>query len=89
MRILTGIISALIIAGSVALFSGAAVAADDEGTITRVDTDEFTITLDNGNTYRLPGEFDVEALSEGVEVVVAYDTVEGVKQVTDIIIYEQ
>ena len=88
MRILIGVLSAFVVAASMALFAGPAVAADDEGTIARINVEEQTITLDNGNTYKLPGEFNTEALAEGTEVVIAYDTVEGVKQVTDIVIYE-
>lgn len=88
MRILSGIFYAFVVAAGLGLFAGAATAADDEGTIRQIDTEALTITLDNGNTYLLPGEFNVEALAEGTEVVVAYDTVEGVKQITDIVIYE-
>lgn len=89
MRILKGVLPAFFVAASLAFFAGAAKAAeDDEGTIARVNIEEQTITLDNGNTYRLPGEFNTEALTEGAEVVIAYDTVEGVKQITDIVIYE-
>ncbi len=88
MRTVTGMLSALLMAASLALSSGAAMAADDEGKIKRVDREALTITLDNGNTYKLSGEFDVEALEEGVEVVLAYDTVGGEKLVTDLVIYE-
>ena len=88
MRTVTGMLSALLVAASVALSSGAAYAADDEGKIKRVDREAMTITLDNGNTYKLSGEFDVEALQEGVEVVLAYDTVGGEKLVTDLVVYE-
>lgn len=88
MRTVTGMLSALLMAASLTLSSGAAMAADDEGKIKRVDREALTITLDNGNTYKLSGEFDVEALEEGVEVVLAYDTVGGEKLVTDLVIYE-
>ena len=88
MRIVTGMVSALLVAVGLMLSPGAALAADDEGTISRVDREKLTITLDNGNTYKLSGEFDVEALQEGVEVVLAYDTVGGEKLVTDLVIYE-
>lgn len=88
MRTVTGMLSALLVAAGLALSSGAALAADDEGKISRVDREALTITLDNGNTYKLSGEFDVEALQEGVEVVLAYDTVGGEKLVTDLVIYE-
>lgn len=88
MRTVTGMISALLVAAGVALSAGAAQAADDEGKIKRVDREAMTITLDNGNTYKLSGEFDVEALKEGVEVVLAYDKVGGEKLVTDLVVYE-
>ncbi len=88
MRTVTGMLSALMMAAGLALSSGAALAADDEGKIKSVDREALTITLDNGNTYKLSGEFDVEALEEGVEVVLAYDTIGGEKLVTDLVIYE-
>ena len=88
MRTVTGMLSALLVAAGLALSSGAAMADDDEGTIRSVDREALTITLDNGNTYKLSGEFDVEALEEGVEVVLAYDTIGGEKLVTDLVIYE-
>jgi len=88
MRTVRKILPALFFAASVAFFAGAAVAADDEGKITRVDADAMTITLDNGNTYKLSGEFDVEALEVGTEVVLAYDTIGGEKMVTDLVTYE-
>jgi len=88
MRTVTGRLSAMLIAAALAFSSGAALAADDEGTIRNIDREALTITLDNGNTYKLSGEFDVEALEEGIEVVLAYDMVAGEKLVTDLVIYE-
>lgn len=88
MRIATRIVSALVVAAGLALSAGAAMAADDEGTVKRVDREKLTLTLDNGNTYKLSGEFDIESLKEGVDVVLAYDTVGGEKLVTDLVIYE-
>jgi hypothetical protein len=87
MRTVTGMVSALIVAAGLAL-SSAAMAADDEGKVSRVDPEAMTLTLDNGNTDKLSGEFDIEALEVGVEVVLAYDTVGGEKLVTDLVIYE-
>lgn len=66
-----------------ALAGGAAFAAEAEGHITKVDRDKLTITLDDGKTYRLPGEVDLDAIKEGMEVVVAYDTVKGENLITD------
>jgi hypothetical protein len=58
-------------------------AASDEGTIASIDREAMTITLQNGNTYKLPGEFDLDAISEGMDVLVAYDTVDGERTITD------
>ncbi len=58
-------------------------AASDEGTIASIDREAMTITLENGNTYKLPGEFDLDAISEGMDVLVAYDTVDGQRTITD------
>lgn len=88
MRILTGILSALAISAGLALSAGSAAAADDEGKIANVNMESLTITLDNGNTYRLPGEFNVESLEVGMDVVIAYDTIEGERTVTDLVAYE-
>ena len=88
MRALTGVFFAMLVAGGMMLFAGAASAADDEGKIAAVDREAMTITLDNGNSYKLSGEFDVEALTEGMEVVLAYDTIAGEKTVTDLVTYE-
>lgn len=88
MRIVSGVLSALAIVASIGLFSSGAFAADDEGKIAKVDPEGLTITLENGNTYKLSGEFDVEALQPGTEVVLAYDTIEGEKTVTDLVTYE-
>lgn len=60
-----------------------ALAASDEGTIASIDREAMTITLENGNTYKLPGEFDLDAISEGMDVLVAYDTVDGERTITD------
>ena len=68
--------------------AGLAHAADDEGKIAEVDANGMTITLENGNTYKLSAEFDVEALEPGMEVVLAYDTIGGEKTVTDLVTYE-
>ncbi len=68
-----------------ALLAAPAFAADTEGTIASVDAEAMTITLEDGNTYKLPAEMDVSALAGGAEVVIAYrETDEGEKQITDL-----
>lgn len=61
----------------------AALAADAEGEIKSINTEKLTITLDNGEEFKLPGEFDVSVLHQGMEVLVAYDQVGGEKLITD------
>ena len=68
---------------AVFMISTAAFAAEAEGQIKAIDRDNLTITLDDGKSYKLPGEFDVNALKEGMEVLLAYDEVDGVNLITD------
>ncbi len=65
------------------MFSAAAFAAEAEGKIKTVDRDNLTITLDNGKSYKLPGEFDVDAIQEGMHVLLAYDEVDNQNMITD------
>lgn len=65
------------------MFSAAAFAAEAEGKIRSVDRERLIITLENGNSYKLPGEFDVEAIQEGMNAIIAYEKVGDVNQITD------
>jgi Cu/Ag efflux protein CusF len=60
-----------------------AYAADTDGEIKSIDRENQTITLANGEKFKLPGEFDLSALEEGMDVVIAYDEVDGEKLITD------
>ena len=75
-------------AAAVLMIATAAFAAEAEGQITAIDKEKLTITLDNGKSYKLPGEFDVEALKEGMEILLAYDQVGGENLITDMELYE-
>lgn len=77
MRILISAFAAMV------MISSAALAAEAEGTVKAIDRNQMTITLDNGKSYKLPGEFDVDAIKEGMEVLLAYDEVNGVNLITD------
>ena len=77
MRILIGAFAAAM------MFTGAALAAEAEGQIEAIDRDKLTITLDNGKSYKLPGEFDVDIIKEGMEILLAYDEVGGENLITD------
>nr|WP_245413564.1 DUF1344 domain-containing protein [Mangrovicella endophytica] len=50
-------------------------AEESAGTIEAIDKDRALITLDDGNVYELPGEFDYAAVEPGMQVVVIYDEV--------------
>lgn len=58
-------------------------AADTDGEIKSIDRENLTITLSDGEKFKLPGEFDLSALKEGMDIVIAYDEVEGQKLITD------
>ena len=77
MRTLIGAMTATL------MLSGAVFAAEVEGQIKKIDVDHLTITLDNGKSYKLPGELDVSTLKEGMEIVLAYDEVGGENVITD------
>lgn len=83
MRFLIALALLLITNGAMALFSGPALADEAEGKIRAVDAEQLTITLADGTSYKLPGEFDVDALREGMDVLLAYDEVDGEKLITD------
>ncbi len=76
-RTLIGALAAL------AIISSAAFAAEAEGQIQAIDKDNLTITLSDGKSYKLPGEFDVDALKEGMDVILAYDQIGGENLITD------
>jgi hypothetical protein len=82
MRTLIAALTATLIA------SGVAFAAEAEGQITAIDKENSVITLDNGKSYKLPGEFDVDSLKEGMEILLAYDTVGGENLITDMEVSE-
>jgi outer membrane lipoprotein SlyB len=68
------------------LMTAGALAADTEGEVRQVNPEDMTITLDDGKTYKLPAEMDVTAIAEGATVIIAYDSRDGVNQITDMLI---
>lgn len=64
-------------------FATAAYAGATDGKVTKIDGEKQTVTLDDGNTYKIPGEFDIATLKEGMEIVIAYEQVDGQNQITD------
>lgn len=80
-------IAALI--ASLFLMAGPALAADTEGLVKSVNQEKMTITLEDGETYKLPGEMDVSAIAEGMDIVIAYRELDnGEKQITDMVLPE-
>ena len=75
----------MIAASAAALFvasSLSALAAEVTGAITAVDPAAGTVTLDDGNTYLLPADFDIAALTAGAMVTITYEEVDGQMQIT-------
>jgi len=70
------------------LMTVSALAAETEGNITSIDEERMTITMEDGNTYKLPAEIEISALSEGMDVVIAYREQDGVRQITDMVLPE-
>lgn len=67
------------------LLSTSATADTVEGVIRQIDRDALTITLSNGTTYLLPGEIDAESISEGMEVIIAFEEANGENRITDMV----
>jgi len=65
------------------LISTAALAAQTEGLIKKIDRNSLTITLDDGKTYKMNAETDIDSLKEGMDIVIAYDVTDGENVVTD------
>ncbi|CCV12374.1 DUF1344 domain-containing protein [Mesorhizobium sp. STM 4661] len=77
MRILIGAVAATL------LISTAAFAGQTEGLIKKVDKDALTLTLEDGKSYKLNAETDLDALKPGMDIVIAYDVTNGENVVTD------
>jgi len=65
-KIVLGTVSALMLVSS-------AYADNVEGSVQKIDQQEGTLQLNDGNLYKLPAEFDYSSISEGANVVVTYD----------------
>ncbi|OHV87140.1 DUF1344 domain-containing protein [Mesorhizobium sp. ORS 3428] len=77
MRTLIGAVGAML------LISTAAFAGQTEGLIKKVDKETLTLTLDDGKSYKLNAETDLDALKPGMDIVIAYDVTNGENVVTD------
>ena len=77
MRTLIGAVAAAL------LISTAAFAGQTEGLIKNVDKDALTLTLEDGKSFKLNAETDLDALKPGMDIVIAYDVTNGENVVTD------
>lgn len=67
------------------LITSSAFAANAEGTIKKIDKSTLTLTLDDGEKFKLSEEFNFEDYSEGMSVMIQYDEIKGDKIVLQII----
>lgn len=67
------------------LITSSALAANAEGTIKKIDKSSLTLTLDDGEKFKLSEEFNFEDYSEGMAVMIQYDEIKGDKIVLQII----
>jgi hypothetical protein len=73
-----------LIAGFVFALPHTAYADEAQGKVVSVDEDSQTLKLDNGATYKLPGEFDYSILHKDMNIIVVYDVEGNDKIVTDV-----
>jgi hypothetical protein len=83
MRILFGVVAAATLFVTSAAFAG-----QTEGLIKKIDKDAMTLTLDDGKSYKMNAEMDVDSLKPGMDVVIAYDVTNGQNVITDMEIPE-
>jgi Cu/Ag efflux protein CusF len=62
--------------------SVAALADNVTGRIVTVDLATHTVTLDDGNAYAMPEDFDVTVLKPGLAVTFTYEEVDGKRTVS-------
>lgn len=77
----------MIAAGAAALLAASslsAFAAEVTGAITAVDPAAGTVTLEDGNTYVLPANFDLASLQAGATVKIIYEEVDGKLTITSV-----
>ncbi len=75
---------AFLIAALVFALPHTAQADEATGKIVSIDEDTQSVKLDDGNVYKLPGEFDYTAISKDMKVLLVYDVTGKEKLVTDV-----
>jgi hypothetical protein len=75
---------AFLIAALIFALPHTAQADEATGIIVSIDESNQSLKLDDGNTYKLPGEFDYTVIAPDMKVMVVYDVSGEDKIVTDI-----
>jgi hypothetical protein len=75
---------AFMIAALVFALPHTAQADEATGKIVAIDEDNQSVKLDDGNVYKLPGEFDYSVISKDMKVVLVFDVNGEEKLVTDV-----
>ncbi len=78
------VVALLAFAGFFSPMSASAESADVEATITEVDLNRLSLSLDDGKNYQAPEEFNFEGLEPGVKVLVFYTEVDGRRVINDL-----
>ena len=77
------------IAAAALLFTAGIAAADEaSGRVTQVNTEEQTFTLDNGMTFSLSDDINIEGLAAGQEVKVTFEKQDSENIATEVQIPE-
>ncbi|MEM1397726.1 MAG: DUF1344 domain-containing protein [Pseudomonadota bacterium] len=58
-------------------------AGESQGVIETIDQSTYTITLSDGENYKLPEEFDISLIGPGMRIALAFDEQGDEKLVTD------
>ena len=75
---------AFLIASMIFALPHTALADEATGKIVSIDEGAQSLKLDDGNVYKLPGEFDYSVITKDMKVLVVYDLSGKDKIVTDI-----
>lgn len=75
---------AFLIAAMIFALPHTALADEATGKIVSIDEGKQSLKLDDGNVYKLPGEFDYSVITKDMKVLVVYDLSGKDKMVTDI-----
>jgi Protein of unknown function (DUF1344) len=75
---------AFLIAALIFALPNTTLADEATGKIVSIDEDNQSVKLDDGNVYKLPGEFDYSVIAKDMKVLLVYDLNGKEKLVTDV-----